>query len=326
MKGERFLWALGLTTSTAMAACDGRSVDMGSPGELPAAGSGGTAGSSMGGNSQGGGGQAGSGQGGILLIGGSAGVGGSAGTVNAGGQAGSGGGKGGSGGAGGSAGAGDCKSACPSGCCDVSNTCVDGKDPHACGSPGHACLDCTAIGYLGCDSDTQACSIKMTNCQPANCPTGCCASAGGAGQYCLDGTSAKACGTGGQICKDCQGLSGTDCDPSSHACSNNLCLSNCSTGCCLGGSCVPGTDPWACGNDGKVCSNCALSGMTCQLDFGTLGGGQCKPPLCNTSNCTGCCVGDVCAVGTQVNACGSGGQICQDCKSQGKDCQGGICQ
>ncbi len=258
--------------------------------------------------------------------GGSAGIGGAAGgaTGGSGGAGGATGGSGGAGGAtGGSGGAGGATACvCPNGCCDAEGQCRPGTEVDACGAPGHACVNCMSSGFSSCDKDLLACMMKMTYCHPSNCPTGCC-QAVGAMSVCVDGTSPKACGIGGQFCQTCSG----DCDSATHSCNPGFCgPNNCASGCCLGGVCAPGKDPWACGTDGQLCSNCTASGTTCQTDYSKPGGGQCKAPLCNATNCSGCCVGDLCAVGTQPNACGVGGELCENCASEGLDCVTGDCQ
>jgi hypothetical protein len=54
-----------------------------------------------------------------------------------------------------------------------------------------------------------------------------------------------------------------------------------------------------------------------------VGGGACNP-----SNCPGCCVGDICAIGTQDTACGVGGGVCSNCANQApaRVCETGTCQ
>lgn len=92
---------------------------------------------------------------------------------------------------------GKCKEPCGpnncKGCCD-GDTCVSGNATDKCGGDGAACTSCT----------TQASSFVCSNhtcidasCQ-ATCVNGCCTAAG-----CQPGTSAKACGTGGEACIDC---------------------------------------------------------------------------------------------------------------------------
>ena len=51
--------------------------------------------------------------------------------------------------------------------------------------------------------------------------------------------------------------------------------------------------PWPVGKGGGACSYCAAEGRSCDIAAGTCGAGK-----CDSSNCTGCCVGDKCLPGT----------------------------
>src|SRR4029079_3895291 len=57
--------------------------------------------------------------------------------------------------------------------------------------------------------------------------------------------------------------------------------------------------------------------------------GQCvpipEPPACDASNCSGCCSGDVCVVGTTTAAWGTGGMTCSTCGA-GNVCNAGVCK
>jgi hypothetical protein len=48
-------------------------------------------------------------------------------------------------------------------------------------------------------------------------------------------------------------------------------------------------------------------------------------PTCDPSNCTGCCIEQICAQGNQAIACGMGGGACAVCSSF-QSCTGGVCQ
>ena len=81
---------------------------------------------------------------------------------------------------------------------------------------------------------------------------------------------------------------------------------------------MPGDSDLACGDQSNVCDDCAAQGKIC-VDH------QCVPG-CSTSSCSGCCEGDVCAVGTQDIACGTGGAACFDCTAGHAQCAQGLCQ
>jgi hypothetical protein len=50
-------------------------------------------------------------------------------------------------------------------------------------------------------------------------------------------------------------------------------------------------------------------------------------PQCDPTQCpTGCCYGDICALGNQSIACGTGGVACRDCtRVSGSVCVSGFC-
>jgi hypothetical protein len=99
---------------------------------------------------------------------------------------------------------------------------------------------------------------------------------------------------------------------------------NC-TGCCTSsGQCVSGIEPGACGSVGATCTNCALSGMTCQLgqciqsSFGAGGGGVAptgggSTGACGPGTCAGCCFNGVCELGVFDDECGTAGEVCRSC-------------
>src|SRR5262249_22171238 len=63
----------------------------------------------------------------------------------------------------------------------------------------------------------------------------------------------------------------------------------------------PMTDPLHCGG----CMTMCASGQACVA-------GHCK---CTTTSCSGCCAGDDCKPGSQMDSCGAGGGMCQTCVS-----------
>ncbi|MBM4778217.1 MAG: hypothetical protein GQE15_11000 [Archangiaceae bacterium] len=118
------------------------------------------------------------------------------------------------------------------------------------------------------------------------------------------------------------------------ACNMTVQAGGCGPGNCVGccnssGQCVSGIEPAACGSTGSVCSNCALSGLTCQLgqcvqgSFGAGGGtsgtggglatGGGTSGACGPSNCNGCCSQGTCQLGVFDNECGAGGALCAVC-------------
>jgi hypothetical protein len=103
----------------------------------------------------------------------------------------------------------------------------------------------------------------------------------------------------------------------------------CPQGCCDGaGHCQPGTTTTACGELGEACQNCPAQGFSlCEATHHACGNpvGQCGPGDCPTGCCEGTSQGNICFAGTDPNACGTGGQGCQQCASVGLVCTGQQC-
>ncbi len=154
--------------------------------------------------------------------------------------------------------------------------------------------------------------LDVNACNSTTCPQGCC---NGAGQ-CEPGGDLAACGAQGVACRNCPAQGFQLCDPTRHACGNQVVScgpSNCPSGCCEGNICFAGNDPNACGTGGQTCAPCASSGLSCV-------GSQCVQPKCGPLNCSGCCFGEQCLGGTDATACGRGGQQCGNCAAQGQSC------
>jgi hypothetical protein len=86
--------------------------------------------------------------------------------------------------------------------------------------------------------------------------------------------------------------------------------------------CFIGTQDNFCGSGGGPCASCSptANGGHCAANPGNNGGRCDIGPLCDSSNCAGCCEGDVCAVGRQDVACGGSGAACQDCSADAGFC------
>ncbi len=219
---------------------------------------------------------------------------------------------------------------CPTGCC-AGDVCQDGATDAVCGGFGSTCSDCKAQGFDRCDTATKRC-VKDTpgGCSPANCG-GCCETVNGVAQ-CLTGRDPSACGFGGNACTQCvnQGLT---CDTTTRQCVKGAtCSPLTCAGCCDGDVCLTGGQTQACGKGGAQCTDCSTTKQQCQTSGG-LTGGSCESPTpaCNATNCTGCCVGSTCLVGTQPQACGTAGQLCATCGATGSCLpvggnKGGVCQ
>jgi hypothetical protein len=194
-------------------------------------------------------------------------------------------------------------------------------------SAGNGSPDAAAPDGSGLVSD--AGGGADAGCNAKTCPSGCCNTAG----TCLPGTDVAACGALGQACSNCQAAGHNLCDPTLHACGDNvgpMCdAANC-MGCCEGSQCLVGTTLNACGQMGAACTDCATTGQSCVASPGSAGG-SCQtaatPPMCNAQTCaSGCCdTANTCHRGTGNVHCGAGGGACQDCTTTNDVCTNQIC-
>lgn len=212
-----------------------------------------------------------------------------------------------------------CDSTNCDGCC-VGDKCLPGVLASACGAKGAQCDSCAAGQTCRAASGGGGRCEGTSTCGPQNCG-GCCNAAG----QCVTGNDTTACGKQGQQCEAC-GASEVcvpDGQPNARTCQPQQACgpANCA-GCCVGNQCVTTTTPLACGRNGQACKACGPS-QTCDAQGQCVSGSDCNP-----ATCSGCCVGDICAVGTQQTACGAGGAQCQNCAGQSPQrvCQSGTCQ
>ena len=209
------------------------------------------------------------------------------------------------------------------GCC-VGDKCLPGTEATTCGANGQQCQSCASSGQTCTALPGAGGRCEGTpNCGPLTCGGGCCV-----GTTCVAGTDNTACGKGGFACQNCSGqgrICVPDGQPSERTCQPPPTCGpdNCANGCCVGNQCVTNVTPAACGKNGQVCKACGPN-ETCN-------GGVCTPSTtCSPANCgvggtAGCCVGNICAAGTQKGFCGVGGEQCKACP--GTDvCQAGVCQ
>jgi hypothetical protein len=114
-------------------------------------------------------------------------------------------------------------------------------------------------------------------------------------------------------------------DTGPDACNPNTCPQ----GCCDGaGHCQSGTDVAACGALGAACQDCEAKGFSlCEATHHSCGNPvvNCGPGDCATGCCEGTSQGPVCFAGTDPNACGTGGQGCQQCATAGLVCDNQQC-
>lgn len=125
----------------------------------------------------------------------------------------------------------------------------------------------------------------------------------------------QACGAN-QVCGDSIG-----CVTMQPTCDSTNCA-----GCCVGTppntACQAGTDHSFCGSGGGWCTVC-FPNQDCRPYLYDAGGFCQTNTACDSTNCTGCCIGNVCAQGDQGNACGFGGVPCMNCFSN--VCANGVC-
>ncbi|MBX3226781.1 MAG: hypothetical protein KIT84_38820 [Labilithrix sp.] len=206
------------------------------------------------------------------------------------------------------------------GCC-VGDLCLPGNSSLACGANGGQCGRCAAGQVCRVTSGGGGRCEGVSTCGPANC-AGCCTATG----QCRTGDGSAACGSFGQRCDQCDpnelctpdGFSGARTCRPIETCGPANCA-----GCCFGNTCILATNEDFCGARGQQCQFCG-PGQVCN----TAGGFCEQPATCNAFTCFGCCIGDICAIGSQNTACGFNGQQCQNCTIQGPGltCQSGSCQ
>lgn len=203
------------------------------------------------------------------------------------------------------------------GCC-VNDRCLTGTVGAACGSRGAACTSCASGQACAAQPGGGGVCTGDNTCGPTTC-SGCCTATG----TCVTGRDTTSCGRGGQLCAPCDagescaasGANGGSCQAQT-ACSPATCK-----GCCVGNQCVTAPTAAACGTGGVTCQACP-DGQVCD-PFG-----RCIPTTntCGLASCAGCCVGDICAVGTQSTACGVAGDACVNCTLSDRVCEAGICE
>jgi hypothetical protein len=204
------------------------------------------------------------------------------------------------------------------GCCQ-GDACLPGSiDMLACGSGGAQCQSCAAScqplgpnngGFCGADGAIGAgCATGSVECA-----SGCCDTFG----RCQPGNTQSYCAPPGQDCQTCSG-----------SCVNRECAGGASCSLSCGGCCMPDGTCWTggednahCGGRGQLCFSCG-PGYVCDSS------GDSLFPICTVDcslqNCPGCCIGGVCATGTDLSSCGTGGNACTPC-TQGQSCLNGAC-
>lgn len=201
-------------------------------------------------------------------------------------------------------------STCPGGCCTADGKCVAGSKRSECGSGGQACKDC---GDKACNPSsgyppTYACGACGASCDPYPDPQYPTCQSDGCGNVCPGSGCDPSFGNAKcQVQSDgtAQCVSTDYCDPY-----------ECASGCCdysssMGGTCVKGNLPSACGTGGIQCVDCVAKGGSCDVNTQTCT--NCTPDCSSKYSCgqsDGC--GGICmkASGGQ---CGSQpGTVCDD--------------
>lgn len=192
------------------------------------------------------------------------------------------------------------KETCPNGCCDASlNKCFPIDAQHCAKAGGEQCNVCppttdTCVLGSGCFCGKNAacnagqrCDKATCVCDGKSCPNGCCANS----TYCLPGTAATACGTGGNACDTCKLL---------EVCINNKCAGiPCVLGqlfCPLNGAPQCGADCANCGNFAYQCqkSSCVENCKGCQGQTATCVPAMMGAPKLCATDCNSCPQGSTC--------------------------------
>lgn len=178
---------------------------------------------------------------------------------------------------------------------------------YSCASAPSQCLP--RCGGAPACATGQHCLSDTCVCDATSCPSGCCA-----GNVCVPGNAANACGSAGQACGTC---------PAEQTCTAGAC-SGCSqscNGCCAGSTCTSEVNAVACGPAGARClacdaavaDSCVNGACACGVGPPCKGGEGCKNGKCSCDvSCTGCCDAGGCeARATQT--CGADGASCTAC-------------
>jgi len=244
---------------------------------------------------------------------------------------------------------------CPAGCCN--GTRCEARMLATCGTMGSTCVSCSTLLADNCSSSGvcrcgvgpacvggQVCQSGQCLCTAASCAAGCCN-----GNRC-ETRSLSTCGIGGGPCVSCNPALADNCSTTGtcrcgtgamcgdgQVCQGAQCrctAGSCPTGCCMGTSCRPGTQPTACGQDGGACQTCdSFRADNCGPGYCRCGsnppcqpGQQCLSAscVCNPTSCDGgCCSGPTCQSGTTSMFCGRLGAPCQNCGA--RPCDAGVC-
>jgi hypothetical protein len=194
---------------------------------------------------------------------------------------------------------------------------MPGNSAAACGSTGVACVACSTTGLgpycfpvgnggnCGCQQSTD-CAVGLA-CGPGSKQVPVCSTTCGFGAVCNGGCcngTTCAPGTGATACADPQGLPMcVDCNtsPNGRKCTATGC------GCTVAADCQPQ-------------ESCNTTTHRCEYACGDASHTACNGGCCDPSSLT-------CALGTDVNACGSSGGSCAPCSTNanGHSCVSGQC-
>jgi hypothetical protein len=243
---------------------------------------------------------------------------------------------------------------CEGVCCDLGAT--------ECNPLGLCCVpNCTGrqCGPDGCGGSCGTCPAGQPcsedgrcPCTPQSCPNGCCDEDGN----CQPGNTLQSCGTGGEACEPCndqricQDGQCVNCSPNcicqgqdfctDPGAPNTVCFEDdvaerqcfclvsragepfCGNGSLTPSDCTTDVDCQSVA-PGAFCVDAAPTAPLCVTDSNF-----CVPPCCTPQSCPdGCCDnvgGGNCQPGNTLQACGTGGEICQSCGDD-EICQNGRC-
>lgn len=144
--------------------------------------------------------------------------------------------------------------------------CAASATNNACGSGGApcvACPECAPCNGGACGAPVAGTSCTGGTCAgtPPTCCTGCVS-----GGTCMPGTSASACGDGGDACIACAVGEG---------CTSRGCCDGCTAP--ASGFCRSGRSGASCGNAGAECASCPAGSTCCTVPTG---GGMCTAGGC----------------------------------------------
>ena len=233
---------------------------------------------------------------------------------------------------------GSCAHELKSGYCLIQNSCLSSGTTH----PTIDCLACVpsfSTGSWSSATDGTSCTDDGLGCTRDSCKSGSCSHTLKPDRCLIQGGCySKGDSSPQNKCHQCAPATstsswvnspyGTSCTPDSLGCTSDICsLGSCthelkSGNCLIGGTCHASGDT----NPGNVCQRCSPLSSTSAWgavpDHTPCGGDKCQGGVC----CAGCASAGSCVSGNLDTACGTNGNVCENCVLSSRYCDFGACR